>query len=1374
MVPEGTLGTGTAADPYMLCQCAPITFQSQGVNPNLGYINPGLVFLIYPGGQPTETNPEEDFNSSLVAFPNDEDGLIIVDNGTGNLCATGFPEVVTFPITVAIVPILVPDISDPGNFDVDCTSINPDYEYPVITFYDPAVNPECAGGVTPDCIAEAGIVGNSNSDICQGAGWLGVESEFGLSVSDQQTDAEYGYWFVLTTEDGTTILENSESGDMTMTNADGSPFDGGEYCVYGISYLLADGLDLSAGSLGSITNSEGQTIADGACIDLSDCDGGIRYWANPVITATVGECNGETVDITVTVESATWNDFTVFFNGESTPASNEDILVYTVSAIDATQYIISAMDGSDAGCSTTIEVITPDCVDAPECIAEAGIPQPLLDTYCSASTFNTVTSGFTAELGYEQVYVLKDTNGVIIEINQSGIFTPSSGTYTWSGINVEAEGVFSENIEQWVGSTILNILEQSMIECYNVVSLANTITILPEIETEVMLFEDCANGQYVIDITILSGSDSTYTILDTEVALGGNITTAVEPNTFFSTVVLGTSTGCGAFVEETIPACEVVSLCEAGTLVLPDTMTYCETDTVVVSSIDFNDTEGYVQAYIALDPVSGLIVAANVEGVFNLPAGNYIIIAINGVDGELIVNSWIGVGLPDILGTLSCFDLAEADQMLIVENCVFVCEANVGVFVTEENPAEIQAGDTLCVPDFLTSQEPTVITPDFDFIDKLISTCESTFGCGVEISDDLASFEYLPLPALTNFVDSVTVIGCDSLGVCDTVVYFMNVGCIATDYCNGDTLQINTINFNDSTDYTQVYFLIDSTSMAVVEANTTGTFLLETGGYTTAALNTLTTELPTNLDTWDSQTLDEIVASLECVDWAVSENILVDACTIEPTCEAEVGELIQGVVVNNLCTVDTINFTFEGYNMDYAQIYILEENGQIFSITTDNSFQDLVVGNYVVSAINIAPEEVPTDLNDWLGQFTSDLLDNLECYESQLIVTVNITECIDDCEADAGVIESDKEYYCAGETPVFTLTGFNETADYFQSIVIANLDGIIVAVNPANITLLPFTTYEACAVNLPIEFAGLLNTGQSITEITDLFPCISISDPIFVTLLQPLEISADYECDELTGVATIAYSFIGGLPQYVAENGSTGIGGDAFYTVEGDVQGNYTYGENILVENIDNTTYSVSVEDQTTCSNTLTGTPTACIKTAIELINFNGYTMSTANQLYWSTASETNNSHFLIERSKDGMNFETIGNVAGQTNSNHQQNYEFTDVITAEKTYYYRLKTVDIDGKATHSHVIELTRQTADFTVVLSPNPVKEELTIQYDSNTENELILLEIFDITGKRILQKEVQNTAKIDTRQWTQGIYFIKATQNEETYIQRILKE
>jgi len=1157
VVPDGTAGSGTTEDPYMLCQCAAITFESQGVNPNLGYVDPGVVFVVYPGGQPTATDPGGDANASLVAFPNEDDGLIIIDNGTGNFCATGFPEVLPLPATVVIVPILVPDVAEAGTFDMNCTSINLDNEYPVITFYDPAVNPECEGGVTPDCMANAGT------------------------------------------------------------------------------------------------------------------------------------------------------------------------------------------------------------------------PQPFLDTYCPLSTFNTVTDSFTTTPGYEQVYVLTDTNGVIVEINQTGVFTPPTGTYMWEALNVEAEGVFSNNIEQWIGSTIPNLLEQSMIECFNIVSLTNTITILPDIETEVTLIDDCGNNQYAVSITVLSGADSLYTILGTEVGLNEPFTTVADANTFFSTTVIGASTGCGAFVEQAIPACEVVSLCEAGTLVLPDTLTYCNTDTFVVSAVDFNATVGYVQAYTALDAASGLIAAANLDGVFNLPEGNYIIIAINGIDGELIVNSWIGVALPDILGTLSCFDLAEANQMLIVENCTFVCDANVGVFVTEEMTEEFQPGDTLCVPDFLTSQEPTIITPSFDIIDKLISTCESTFNCGVEISDDLSYFEYLPLPALTNFVDSVTVIGCDSLGVCDTVVYFMDVGCIATDYCNGDTLQLNTLNFNDSTDYTQVYLLIDSTSMTVVEANTTGTFLLETGSYNTAALNTVITELPTNLNTWNGQTLEEIVAALECVDWAVSENILVDACTIEPTCEAEVGSLASCTcdATSTLCTTEILDFTFEGNNLDYTQLYILEGDGQIIDITTNNSFQDFAVGTYVVSAINVAPEEAPTNINDWLGQFTSNVVDSLECYESQLITTLTVEDCmINECEADAGTITSAKAFYCEGETLELEQIDFSDSPDYSHYIISINSSNIIESVNP---TTLPPGTYEFIGISvLSYEYIAV---GEGLDGLpTEVGTCFDISESVTVTVLEPIEISADYECNPLTGVATIAYSFTGGLPQYVAENGSTGIGGDAFYTVEGDVQGSYTFGENILVDNIDNTPYSVTVEDQTACSNSLSATPTACIKTAIELINFSGNTAPTANRLYWATASETNNSHFVIERSKDGMNFETIGSVAGQTNSNHQENYEFTDPITITTTWYYRLKAIDVDGKATESHVIELTRQTTGFIVSLSPNPVKEDLTIQYPTNTENELILLEIFDITGKQILQKEVQNATKIDTRQWTQGIYFVKATRNEEIHIQRLIKE
>ena len=64
----------------------------------------------------------------------------------------------------------------------------------------------------------------------------------------------------------------------------------------------------------------------------------------------------------------------------------------------------------------------------------------------------------------------------------------------------------------------------------------------------------------------------------------------------------------------------------------------------------------------------------------------------------------------------------------------------------------------------------------------------------------------------------------------------------------------------------------------------------------------------------------------------------------------------------------------------------------------------------------------------------------------------------------------------------------------------------------------------------------------------------------------------------------------------------------------------------------------------------------------VDLIHFDVH--ATANHhadLHWATASEINNSHFEIERSYDGKTFESVGEVAGNGNSQHQIAYSYLD-----------------------------------------------------------------------------------------------------------------
>ena len=82
------------------------------------------------------------------------------------------------------------------------------------------------------------------------------------------------------------------------------------------------------------------------------------------------------------------------------------------------------------------------------------------------------------------------------------------------------------------------------------------------------------------------------------------------------------------------------------------------------------------------------------------------------------------------------------------------------------------------------------------------------------------------------------------------------------------------------------------------------------------------------------------------------------------------------------------------------------------------------------------------------------------------------------------------------------------------------------------------------------------------------------------------------------------------------------------------------------------------------------------------------------NYLTWSTASENNNQYFMIERSKNGIDFETAGRIKGAGNSTKTNEYSFSD-LNKNKVHtrtFYRLVQVDLDGATAFSQVVILTR----------------------------------------------------------------------------------
>jgi hypothetical protein len=129
-------------------------------------------------------------------------------------------------------------------------------------------------------------------------------------------------------------------------------------------------------------------------------------------------------------------------------------------------------------------------------------------------------------------------------------------------------------------------------------------------------------------------------------------------------------------------------------------------------------------------------------------------------------------------------------------------------------------------------------------------------------------------------------------------------------------------------------------------------------------------------------------------------------------------------------------------------------------------------------------------------------------------------------------------------------------------------------------------------------------------------------------------------------------------------------------------------------------------------------------------------------ELNWTTASETNNDHFTIERSADGIEFFSLITVKGAGNSNAFRKYSTFDKDPLEHLNYYRLKQTDYDGKISYSEIIPVNVGKKNLLVVY-PNPATEILNFRIAESSGTDIIH-EIRNIQGL-LLSGGILHTSK-----------------------------
>lgn len=190
---------------------------------------------------------------------------------------------------------------------------------------------------------------------------------------------------------------------------------------------------------------------------------------------------------------------------------------------------------------------------------------------------------------------------------------------------------------------------------------------------------------------------------------------------------------------------------------------------------------------------------------------------------------------------------------------------------------------------------------------------------------------------------------------------------------------------------------------------------------------------------------------------------------------------------------------------------------------------------------------------------------------------------------------------------------------------------------------------------------------------------------------------------------------------------------------------------------------------------------TGFVSLPISLTSFTVFQKEKVVKLKWKTMSEKNNDYFIVEKTKDGINFELVAKHKGAGNHSGLLQYETDDIRPFDGISYYRLSQIDSDGEKISYplQTLSLTDNT-ELAILMYPNPIKnEEEDLQIEIKDQlNQVAVIIILNLLGEPLKsetrylsnQNEVINLNL--KRELSNGIYIVQIKVNDILYSKNIV--
>jgi hypothetical protein len=182
----------------------------------------------------------------------------------------------------------------------------------------------------------------------------------------------------------------------------------------------------------------------------------------------------------------------------------------------------------------------------------------------------------------------------------------------------------------------------------------------------------------------------------------------------------------------------------------------------------------------------------------------------------------------------------------------------------------------------------------------------------------------------------------------------------------------------------------------------------------------------------------------------------------------------------------------------------------------------------------------------------------------------------------------------------------------------------------------------------------------------------------------------------------------------------------------------------------------------------------------VELAGFDARLDGKTVRLTWTTASETGNAGFQVQRRTDERDqiWTAVGRVNGAGTTTEPRSYQYVD---AEVPYdadrlTYRLKQRDIDGSTSYSEPITVRRTPEQVRIEATyPNPAREQATVQY-ALPERQMVTVRLYDALGRQVQtvvndRQRGRREQTIDVSGLASGVYFLRFRTESQTQTEKL---